>query len=86
MLNVGKNAGRIKRLIGYMLGMFGLVIQNQLQEQKQYWKLTLAYIKFGPTSVGLFFRLLKPVPRLRRAQEYLQHRDQFLACVEHRKL
>jgi hypothetical protein len=86
MLNAGKNVGRIKRLIGYMLGMFGLVIQNQLQKQKQYLKLTLVYIKFSPTSVGLFFRLLKPVPRLRRAQEYLQHRDQFLACVEYRKL
>jgi hypothetical protein len=86
MLNVGKNAEKRNYMFSYIIGMFDWVIQNHMQKQKQYLKLTLVYIKFSPTSVGLFFRLLKPVPRLRRAQEYLQHRDQFLACVEHRKL
>jgi hypothetical protein len=55
MLNAGKNAGRIKKLISYIIGMFDWVIQNHMQKQKQYLKLTLVYIKFSPTSVGLFF-------------------------------
>jgi hypothetical protein len=55
MLNVGKNAEKRNYMFSYIIGMFDWVIQNHMQKQKQYLKLTLVYIKFSPTSVGLFF-------------------------------